>query len=58
MSLAEGGVDDDKNAIALCPNCHREAHFSVDQPALRTELAKRLKEILTRPNAHRNRSSN
>lgn len=25
--LAEGGVDDIDNTIALCPNCHREVHL-------------------------------
>ena len=25
--LAEGGEDTIENAGALCPNCHREAHF-------------------------------
>lgn len=25
--LAEGGPDTVKNAVALCPNCHREEHF-------------------------------
>jgi HNH endonuclease len=25
--LAHGGEDSIENAIALCPNCHREAHF-------------------------------
>ncbi|WP_263082099.1 HNH endonuclease [Endozoicomonas sp. Mp262] len=25
--LAEGGEDTAKNALALCPNCHREAHY-------------------------------
>jgi len=25
--LADGGLDTVKNAIALCPNCHREAHY-------------------------------
>ena len=25
--LADGGEDTVKNAIALCPNCHREAHY-------------------------------
>ncbi|MFA1624403.1 HNH endonuclease [Rhizobium mongolense] len=25
--LAEGGDDTLENAVALCPNCHREAHF-------------------------------
>ena len=25
--LADDGPDTIENAIALCPNCHREAHF-------------------------------
>jgi 5-methylcytosine-specific restriction protein A len=25
--LAQGGDDTVKNAVALCPNCHRKAHF-------------------------------
>jgi hypothetical protein len=27
IPLAQGGEDTVDNAIALCPNCHREAHF-------------------------------
>ena len=27
IRLVDGGRDNVKNAIALCPNCHREAHF-------------------------------
>ena len=27
VQLANGGHDTVKNAIALCPNCHREMHF-------------------------------
>lgn len=27
VRLADGGVDSVQNAIALCPNCHREAHY-------------------------------
>lgn len=27
--LSEGGEDSVKNAIAVCPNCHRELHFGV-----------------------------
>lgn len=26
--LADGGTDTVKNAVALCPNCHREAHYA------------------------------
>ena len=28
IPLSVGGEDSVKNAIALCPNCHREAHFA------------------------------
>lgn len=28
--LAEGGHDTIENALALCPNCHREAHFGAE----------------------------
>ena len=27
IRLSNGGEDTDKNAIAICPNCHRELHF-------------------------------
>lgn len=27
LPLAEGGMDTVENAIALCPNCHRERHY-------------------------------
>jgi 5-methylcytosine-specific restriction endonuclease McrA len=27
ITLADGGEDTVQNAIALCPNCHRKAHF-------------------------------
>jgi 5-methylcytosine-specific restriction protein A len=29
IQLADGGQDTVENAIALCPNCHRELHFGV-----------------------------
>lgn len=29
LPLAQGGEDTVENAIALCPNCHRERHFGV-----------------------------
>jgi len=29
IQLAEGGEDSIENAIAVCPNCHRELHFGV-----------------------------
>lgn len=30
IPLSEGGEDTLQNAIALCPNCHREAHFGTN----------------------------
>ncbi|MDO9406506.1 MAG: HNH endonuclease signature motif containing protein [Polaromonas sp.] len=27
VRLTDGGIDHPENALALCPNCHREAHF-------------------------------
>jgi len=27
IRLADGGFDNTDNAIAICPNCHREAHY-------------------------------
>ncbi|MCM7737031.1 HNH endonuclease [Enterobacter hormaechei] len=27
--LSNGGEDSVENAIALCPNCHRQAHYGV-----------------------------
>ena len=27
VPLAQGGEDTVDNAVALCPNCHRKAHF-------------------------------
>jgi 5-methylcytosine-specific restriction protein A len=29
--LADGGPDHPANVVALCPNCHRRAHYSVDE---------------------------
>lgn len=30
IPLAEGGYDELENTMALCPNCHREAHLGID----------------------------
>jgi len=32
VHLAQGGADTPNNAVALCPNCHRRLHYSVDAP--------------------------
>lgn len=30
-TLAEGGPDTPENTVALCPNCHRELHYSLER---------------------------
>lgn len=37
--LGEGGPDTVDNVVALCPNCHRRAHFSKETSAIRAKLA-------------------
>lgn len=32
--LADGGSDTVSNAVALCPNCHREIHYGIDKTTL------------------------
>ena len=36
--LADGGSDTRTNAIAACPNCHKELHYGVDKKAIRRRL--------------------
>ena len=38
IHLAEGGPDTVGNARGICPNCHREVHFSRERDRLRHEL--------------------
>lgn len=38
--LADGGDDTIKNAAALCPNCHKEAHFGLNSETIRTNRSK------------------
>ena len=40
--LADGGPDIVENAVAICPNCHRELHYGVDAPALVNRLYQRI----------------
>ncbi len=42
--LAEQGSDTITNAVALCPNCHREMHYGEDGP----KLVERLYQSLSR----------
>ena len=38
--LADGGADIPDNAVALCPNCHREAHHGTRAEAIKKQLRK------------------
>lgn len=41
IQLSEGGPDIVKNAIALCPNCHREAHYGKRRMMLKLLMQKK-----------------
>lgn len=43
--LADGGPDHPANVIALCPNCHRAAHFSVERKEFNNLLSNRIRII-------------
>lgn len=40
--LADGGSDRISNAVALCPNCHRRCHSSVDREAFSEQIYERV----------------
>jgi 5-methylcytosine-specific restriction protein A len=42
LALADGGPDIPANTVALCPNCHRRAHYAKD----RALVAQRLLEVV------------
>lgn len=43
--LADGGPDHPNGVIALCPNCHRKAHYAKNASAFNGELKARLEII-------------
>jgi 5-methylcytosine-specific restriction protein A len=44
--LADNGSDTVTNAIALCPNCHREAHYGENSRALVLRLYQRVTRLV------------
>jgi 5-methylcytosine-specific restriction protein A len=44
--LADNGSDTVSNAVALCPNCHREAHYGEDSRSLVTRLYERVDRLI------------
>jgi len=47
--LADGGPDVIENAVALCPDCHREMHFGVNARLRAEDLRKRIRRLSTKP---------
>jgi 5-methylcytosine-specific restriction protein A len=43
--LADDGPDHPAKVIALCPNCHRRTHHSIDARAFNRRLIRRLRRI-------------
>lgn len=43
--LAKGGSDTVDNVVALCPNCHRSFHFSIDNEIRKQKLYKKVKRL-------------
>nr|WP_282597356.1 HNH endonuclease [Vibrio crassostreae] len=44
--LSKGGSDTITNAAALCPNCHRALHNSIDKENLREELYRKVTRLV------------
>jgi 5-methylcytosine-specific restriction enzyme A len=45
--LSDGGPDDPRWVAAICPNCHREAHYGENGEELNQQLLERLEIIET-----------
>jgi 5-methylcytosine-specific restriction enzyme A len=45
--LADGGPDHPENVVALCPNCHRRAHYATDAVSFNNKLKAVAKETET-----------
>jgi len=46
IPLAEGGPDIIENTVAVCPNCHRELHYSIDANKQRQLLREKVKRLI------------
>ena len=44
--LQNGGADTIYNTVALCPNCHRMAHYSIDEDKIAKNLFKKIKRLV------------
>lgn len=43
--VADGGPDHPENVVALCPNCHRRAHYSKDAASFNAKLVEIVKAV-------------
>lgn len=43
--LADGGTDIPENVIAVCPTCHRRAHYSVNKDDFNQELIYKVQQV-------------
>lgn len=44
--IAQGGPDTCYNAVAVCPNCHRELHYGTSRNSLRKSMIKRIERLV------------
>lgn len=44
--LADGGSDTVSNAVALCPNCHREMHYGINKTTLVSSMYKKISRLV------------
>lgn len=44
--LADGGSDTVENSIAVCPNCHRELHYSAESAQLVKNLYEKISRLI------------
>lgn len=42
--LSDGGPDHPEHVAAVCPNCHRRAHYSVDEALFNSHLQARVRQ--------------
>ena len=45
LRLADDGPDVPRNVAAICPNCHRHAHFGADKHAFSANLLRKIENI-------------
>ncbi|WP_080761774.1 HNH endonuclease [Aeromonas hydrophila] len=46
IPLSEGGGDTISNTLAVCPNCHRKLHFSLDKEFLKLEIKSKISRLM------------